>query len=109
MSDRFDDLRERLEAARSQRAGDERPAEEPEDPVPDEPAFPFDDTTAKSIYVRPETLRRIEDVEALVDARLRTEHQVRDLTTREFYDAVLRVAAEDPDAVVRTVIAERRE
>lgn len=115
MSDRFDHLREQLEAAAERREQSEarEASDGPEDReperVPSGPAFEFDDTTAKSIYVRPETLRRIDDVEALVDARLRTEHEVRDLTTREFYDAVLRVAAADPDAVVRAVVDGRVE
>lgn len=110
VSDRFDGLRERLDAAAEDRSADPGTDESEDDlpPVPDDPAFPFDDTTAKSIYVRPETVRRVEDVEALVDARLRTEHQVRDLTTREFYDAVLRVASDHPDALMRAVVEARR-
>ena len=72
-----------------------------------DPAFSFDATTAHSIYVRPETLDMVDDVEALVDARLRTERNIRDLTTREFYDAALRVAVTEPDRLLEEVLATR--
>lgn len=126
--ERFDGLGDRLEAADAERAakrdhrgrsnrdpgerdrvGVEQGDPDADDPVPSSPAFSFDETTAKSIYVRPDTLQRVEDVEALVDAKLRTEHEVRDLTTREFYDAVLHLAIRDPDAVIDRVIELRRE
>ncbi|WP_135822853.1 hypothetical protein [Halostella litorea] len=67
------------------------------------PAFAFDDTVQKSVYVRPETFEELEDAEALVDAQLRTDHDLRDLTRREFFDAVFREAAEDTDALVERV------
>lgn len=71
------------------------------------PAFSFDETTAKSIYVREETLDILEDTELEIELLLRQEHDIRDITGREVMDAVLRVAAEDPDAVVNQIIAER--
>ena len=76
---------------------------------PDEggPAFSFDETTAKSIYVREETLDVLEDTELEIELLLRQEHDIRDITGREVMDAVLRVAAKDPDAVVNQIIAER--
>jgi len=88
-------------------AGDDAPVE---DAPPDEtPAFPFDDTVQKSVYVRPETFEELEDAEALVDARLRTDHAIRDLTRREFFDAVFREAAEDTDRLVERVRRMREE
>jgi len=72
-------------------------------------AFPFDDTVQKSVYVRPETFETLEDAEALVDARLRTDHDLRDLTRREFFDAVFREAAEDTDQLVERIRRMREE
>ncbi|GAB7017226.1 hypothetical protein [Halostagnicola bangensis] len=80
--------------------------EEPE-PEPDPTAFPFDDTTKKTVYVRPETVDDLEDAQALVDAQLRTEHDVRNLTGREFYDAAFRLAAADTDGLIDEILSER--
>ncbi|WP_121823369.1 hypothetical protein [Halostella salina] len=76
---------------------------------PAEAAFPFDDTVQKSVYVRPETFEALEDAEALVDARLRTDHDLRDLTRREFFDAVFREAAADTDQLVERIRRMREE
>ena len=75
----------------------------------DPTAFPFDATEKKTVYVRPETIADLEDARALVDAQLRTEHDVRDLTGREFYDAVFRLAAADTDALVEELLEAREE
>lgn len=71
------------------------------------PAFSFDETTAKSIYVREETLDLLEDTELEIELRLRQESDIRDVTGREVMDAVLRVAAANPDAIADQIIAER--
>jgi rifampicin phosphotransferase len=71
------------------------------------PAFSFDETTAKSIYVREETLDILENTELEIELLLRQEHDIRDITGREVMDAVLRVAAENPEAVADQIIAER--
>ncbi|ELY48571.1 hypothetical protein [Natronolimnohabitans innermongolicus] len=77
---------------------------------PDDPtAFPFDATEKKTVYVRPETLERVDDARALVDAQLRTDHDVRDLTGREFYDAVFRLAATDTDGLIEEILDARDE
>lgn len=54
-----------------------------------------------------ETLDILEDTELEIELLLRQEHDIRDITGREVMDAVLRVAAEEPDAVVNQIIAER--
>ncbi|WP_435362151.1 hypothetical protein [Haloarchaeobius sp. DFWS5] len=81
---------------------------EPEEQA-DPAAFPFDETTKKTVYVREDAIERLEDAQALVDAQLRTEHDVRNLTGREFYDAVFQVAAGDTDALIDQIIDERDE
>ncbi|MCU4742737.1 hypothetical protein [Natronoglomus mannanivorans] len=81
---------------------------ESDDDAPVDPsAFPFDATTKKTVYVRDETIDDLEDARALVDAQLRTEHDVRDLTGREFYDAVFRLAADDTDGLIEEIRDER--
>ncbi len=75
----------------------------------DPTAFPFDATEKKTVYVRPETIAELEDARALVDAQLRTSHDVRDLTGREFYDAVFRLAAADTDGLIEELLEARDE
>lgn len=75
----------------------------------DPSAFPFDATKKKTVYVRPETLDELEDARALVDAQLRTQHDVRNLTGREFYDAVFRYAAADTDGLIEEILEARDE
>lgn len=77
----------------------------PADPA----AFPFEDTVQKSVYVRPETFEELEDAEALVNAQLRTEHDLKDLTRREFFDAVFREAADDTERLVERIRRMREE
>jgi hypothetical protein len=78
--------------------------------APDDPAaFAFDDTVQKSVYVRPETFEELEDAEALVNAQLRTEHDLKDLTRREFFDAVFREAADDTERLVKRIRRMREE
>jgi|AntDeeMetagen134_2_1112570.scaffolds.fasta_scaffold02114_5 hypothetical protein len=72
-----------------------------------QPAFEFDATTQQTMYVRPSSWQAIEDVEALVDARLRADYDVRNLTGSEFYDAVLRVAANHEDELIAAILAAR--
>ncbi|WP_440767347.1 hypothetical protein [Natronorubrum sp. DTA7] len=85
-------------------------SEGPADGDADDPtAFPFDATEKKTVYVRPETLDGLEDARALVDAQLRTEHDVRDLTGREFYDAAFRLAAADTDGLIDEILEAREE
>ncbi|WP_137291611.1 hypothetical protein [Natronorubrum halophilum] len=84
-------------------AGSDSEPSEPDDPT----AFPFDAAEKKTVYVRSETLDELEDARALVDAQLRTEHDVRDLTGREFYDAAFRLAASDTDGLIDEVLEAR--
>ncbi|WP_411969035.1 hypothetical protein [Haloferax sp. YSSS75] len=85
-------------------AGDESKVEDGENG----PAFEFEATTAKSIYVREETLERLDDAEFEVESVLRREHDIRDLTGREFHDALIHVAATYVDEIA-DVVVERRE
>lgn len=73
------------------------------------PAFEFDDTQAKSLYVRPETIQLLEDAEFEVEAILRRDHGIRDLTGREFHDALVRAVAANPEVVADLVVDSREE
>lgn len=96
--------------------GPETAEETDEEPTPDEvepdeggPAFEFDATTAKSIYVRPETLELLEDTEFEVEMLLRREHGLRDVTGREFHDAAVRVLEDHVDEVVDHILDARND
>ncbi len=82
-------------------------AETEPEPEPDPTAFPFDDATKKTVYVRPKTVDDLEDAQALVDAQLRTDHDVRNLTGREFYDAAFRLAASDTEGLIDEILDAR--
>ncbi|MFB6220058.1 MAG: hypothetical protein ABEH90_01350 [Halolamina sp.] len=83
--------------------------EEPDDSDEAGPAFEFDETTAKSIYVRPETLELLEDTEFEVEMLLRREHGLRDVTGREFHDAAVRVLEAHVEDVVDQILDARSE
>ena len=87
---------------------DDEPAADTEDEG-EGPAFEFEETTAKSIYVRRETLDRMDDAEFDVESVLRREHDIRDLTGREFHDALVRVAATYTDEVAEEIVRTRDE
>jgi hypothetical protein len=96
------------EAKREQAAEEEEPAEESEESSDSGgPAFEFDATTAKSIYVRPKTLERLEDTEFEVEMLLRRNEGIRDVTGREFHDAAVRVLEENAEEVVEQILEER--
>ncbi|WP_224268887.1 hypothetical protein [Haloprofundus salinisoli] len=71
------------------------------------PAFSFEETTPKSVYVRDGTLDALEDLEFEVEVALRREYGVRDVTGREFHDALVRVAAEHADDIAAVVVETR--
>ncbi|GAB7093218.1 hypothetical protein JCM30237_03700 [Halolamina litorea] len=110
---RFAGLSDAEADAAAEDAGGDAEGEDGTEPTPDDgengagPAFEFDETTAKSIYVRPETLETLEDAEFEAEMLLRRDHGVRDVTGREFHDAVVRVVAEHADEVVDQIVTER--
>lgn len=92
------------EAVEEEEAGEQTDgSDERQDPT----AFSFDATVQKSIYVRPEAYEQLEDAEALVNARLRTEHELKNMARREFFDAALRVAADHEDELIDMILDER--
>lgn len=100
IAERTDDGEDRDEQDRDERTRSERSGG---------PAFAFDRTTAKSIYVRPETVQLLEDVEFEVESLLRRRHDVRDVTGREFHDAMIHVLADRADEVAERIVETRGE
>ncbi|KTG08417.1 hypothetical protein AUR64_19505 [Haloprofundus marisrubri] len=91
-------------------AGDSGTADDsPDEDEESGPAFSFEETTPKSVYVRDETLDSLEDLEFEVEAALRREFGVRDVTGREFHDALVRVAADHADDIAALVVETREE
>lgn len=98
--------KEELDAADAEAESETEDGDADEQPAGG-PAFEFDATTAKSIYVRPDTLEALEDAEFEVEMLLRREHDIRDVTGREFHDAAVQVVAEHAEEVVEQVLDER--
>jgi hypothetical protein len=118
MSDPFADLGDALEEAADPDDGAGDRADDPDDargagpapdgPVPDDPAFPFDETKQSPVYARPAAWNALDDALDLdVQRRLR-EAGVRDVPKRELHDAALRVAAAHPEEVFAAVVEARR-
>ena len=68
-----------------------------------EPAFGFDATTPKSIYIRQDTLELLEDAEFGVESVLRQEYDIRNVTGREFHDAMVHILTEHIDEVAERI------
>jgi hypothetical protein len=100
-------------AERERERDDEDKLERAEDgenePEGSAPAFEFEATTAKSIYVRRTTLDQLDDAEFEVESLLRSEHDIRNLTGREFHDALVRIATDHPDEIVDAILETRNE
>jgi hypothetical protein len=81
--------------------GGEEPSEE--ERSEGEPAFGFDATTPKSIYIRQDTLELLEDAEFGVESVLRQEYDIRNVTGREFHDAMVHILTEHIDEVAERI------
>lgn len=88
--------------------GDAGGDDEASDPV-ETPAFAFEESSPKSIYVRDETLALLEDAEFEVEAALRRDHEIRNVTGREFHDAAVRVLAEHAEEVAEEIVRLRKD
>lgn len=66
------------------------------DPLTD-PAFPFDDATQRPIYAREESWDEFEDVRDFEVKRILRDEGIKKVSGREFHDALLRLAAENPE------------
>lgn len=94
-------------SAMAANAGNETENEPPSEETDGGPAFGFDATTAKSIYVRQTTLDVLDDTEFEVESVLRREHDIRNVTGREFHDAMIHLSAEHVDELAERIQAAR--
>lgn len=94
---------EALESSGETNATDGADESSKEEESEGEPAFGFDVTTPKSIYVREETLELFEDAEFEVESILRQEYDVRSVTGREFHDAMVHVLTEHVDEIAARI------
>lgn len=83
------------------------PESEPEDDPLETPAFPFDVTTQKPFYVREETWSAWSKAERLDVERVFVEADLEEVPKREKQDAILRLAADNPELVAEYVLEGR--
>lgn len=74
----------------------------------DHPAFPFEDSKQEAIYPTVETLTEFDDtLDFEVKRRLRDEG-LRDVPKREYHEALLQLAIEQPERLAELVIENRK-
>lgn len=72
------------------------------------PAFPFEDSKQEAIYPTVETLTEFDDtLDFEVKRRLRDEG-LRDVPKREYHEALLQLAIEQPERLAELIIENRR-
>lgn len=72
------------------------------------PAFPFEDSKQEAIYPTVETLTEFDDtLDFEVKRRLRNEG-LRDVPKREYHEALLQLAIEQPERLAELIIENRR-
>lgn len=72
------------------------------DPLTD-PAFPFDDATQRPIYARQKSWEEFEEVRDFEVKRILRDDGIKKVAGREFHDALLRLAAENPEELAAVV------
>ncbi|SIR97673.1 hypothetical protein SAMN05421858_4909 [Haladaptatus litoreus] len=81
-------------------------SEEPEDPRKT-PAFEFSPDLRRSIYAREESWQEFEDARDLEMTRELRDAGVRNHESREVHDAMVRLAADNPEKMARLVLDAR--
>lgn len=82
---------------------DPDPEPEPEVDPREQPAFPFDAALQRPLYAREESWEAFADVCDFDAKRILRDAGIRNIEGREFHDAALRLAAENPDALAEEV------
>lgn len=75
------------------------------------PAFPFEQVEQFNAYVRKDTLSKWDDILFQVERELRDEYGLKGITdssSREVYDAMLRLMEGREDELAEAIVAERR-
>ncbi|WP_416841321.1 hypothetical protein [Haloferax sp. DFSO52] len=79
------------------------------DPSPKEkPAFEFDETVHKALYVLEEVAAEFDDIITYdVERELTREHGLKNIKKSELHNAALSVVSEHPDLIVERVLEQR--
>ncbi|GGL59722.1 hypothetical protein [Halocalculus aciditolerans] len=96
------DLRDQLDDARA----DDADAAVTEESA-DGPAFEFTNDLQRSIYPRPESWEALQDAIDFEVKRRLAERDIRDFTGREAHDAMVTLAAENPERLAELVLDAR--
>lgn len=102
---------EEPEQMASDRSTETEPATESEPDVPDDsasrPPFEYSAVRQRPLYARAETWGEFEDAVGITVVPALRKAGIRNEETREIHDAVLRLAAEEPERVAELIEAER--
>lgn len=92
----------------------EQPEDEPEVELPVEvpprerPAFEFDETVHKALYVLEDVATEFDDVITYdVERDLSREHGLKNIKKSELHNAALRVVADHPELIIEAVLEQR--
>ncbi|WP_227379886.1 hypothetical protein [Haladaptatus halobius] len=100
------DSQDSLESDESQESHESQTSKEPKDPRK-APAFEFSPDLRRSIYAREESWQRFEDARDLEMTRELRNAGVRNHESREVHDAMVRLAAENPEEMTRLILDAR--
>ncbi|MBX0297435.1 hypothetical protein [Haloarcula nitratireducens] len=73
-----------------------------------QPAFPYDDASQEAIYPRSSTWDEFEDVLDFEVKRELRDAGIRDIPKREYHDALLKLATEEPERLAKLVLEARQ-
>ncbi|WP_396614100.1 hypothetical protein ACH9L7_20365 (plasmid) [Haloferax sp. S1W] len=74
------------------------------------PAFPFDETKHRGVYPRHSTWDSfVDSFDVEIKPRLISEYSIRDAEKREWHDAVLQLAMDNPEEVVERIVEARED
>ncbi|EFW91060.1 hypothetical protein ZOD2009_15761 [Haladaptatus paucihalophilus DX253] len=90
----------------SHESHESKTSEEPKDPR-ETPAFEFSPDLRRSIYTREESWQELEDARDLEMTRELRDAGVRNHESREVHDAMVRLAAENPEKMAQLILDAR--
>lgn len=116
MSNPFDDLESDTETMEESESNDTQKEQTSVEPTPEPaestdtegPAFEYSEVKQRPLYAREETWDRFEDALGITVLPKLRKAGIRDESKREIHDAVLRLAAEEPERVAELIESERK-
>lgn len=101
------DLRDQLDDANAGDAAETPAVDDAASGATSGPAFEFTNDLQRSIYPRDESWEELQDVIDFEVKRQLAERGIRDFTGREAHDAMVQLAAENPERLVELVLEAR--